>query len=366
MPPDMPIISVTTNQPLNAAFATANIVQFDHPALAIAGGELELLPGASGENNFVLAFGQNYAGEYTTGGGLVNQIYSDGVRVFQFTYPASSAKPSALNFIGAIPDPTQNQFVTPDSPFHRRDYTLKASIDSNGNRRLAAYGGVFKGGRMEGFLNPVFISPSGNSVTLTPNNTNQAMSQYATASVQLYDKSGQMMYTTFFGGISQYYWDAATNALKRDTVDLKAGIDGLPFINSVSTLAMSTSTDTGNPIPARRRDISAVVIGPHVFRYRGELWRRRIGVRDRERSVGSDGRRHRSRQHHLHGRHRLFRRRHRGDRAVREHEGQVVRVDEFLRGNAESRAGDEYCAAHASRAVAVTSDTPCRSSGAAA
>jgi hypothetical protein len=85
-----------------------------------------------------------------------------------------------------------------------------------------------------------------NSVTLTPNNTNQAMSQYATASVQLYDKSGQMMYTTFFGGISQYYWDAATNALKRDTVDLKAGIDGLPFINSVSTLAMSTSTDTGN------------------------------------------------------------------------------------------------------------------------
>jgi len=53
------------------------------------------------------------------------------------------------------------------------------------------------------------------------------------------------MYTTLLGGISQYYWDSATNSLKRDPLDLSKGIDGLPFINSISTLRMPTSNDTG-------------------------------------------------------------------------------------------------------------------------
>src|SRR4029434_5136743 len=43
----------------------------------------------------------------------------------------------------------------------------------------------------------------------------------------------------------QYYWDAATNSLKRDPLDISKGIDGLPFINSISTLKMLTSNDTG-------------------------------------------------------------------------------------------------------------------------
>lgn len=237
--------AVTNNQPLDAAFATANTVQFDHPALALTGGELELLPDSSGATDFVLTFGQNYAGEYTVGGGLVSQIYADGVRIFQFTYPPNSAKPSQLTFVAAVPDPTQVQ-MTGDNPFHRRDYTLKASVDASGNRRLVAYGGVFKGGRIEGFLNPVFISPGSSTVTLTPNDTTQAMSQYNTASLQLFDSSSKTMYTTFFGGISQYYWDASTNSLKRDAMNVSTGVDGLPFINTVSTLAMSTSSDSGN------------------------------------------------------------------------------------------------------------------------
>jgi hypothetical protein len=53
------------------------------------------------------------------------------------------------------------------------------------------------------------------------------------------------MYTTFLGGISQYYWDSTTNSLKHDTQDISKGIDGLPFINSISTLVMPTSNDTG-------------------------------------------------------------------------------------------------------------------------
>jgi hypothetical protein len=240
--------AVINNKPLDAAFAAANIVQFDHPALAITGGELELLPDAStpGTTDFVLAFGHQYDGEYTAGGGLTNQIYSDGVRVFQFTYPANSSKPSAVKFVTAVPNPPGTQ-MDPENPYHRRDFTMKPSLDASGNRRLAAYGGVFKGGRIEGFLNPVFIGSGSNTVTLTPNtSTSQLLSQYDTASIQLFDNRGGSgtIYTTFFGGISQYYWDAATQSLKRDAMNLPA-VDGLPFINSVSTLKMPTSNDTG-------------------------------------------------------------------------------------------------------------------------
>jgi hypothetical protein len=237
------VSAVTSKKPLDANFAAANIAQFSHPALALTGGELALLPDASGATDFVLVFGQQYAGEYTAGGGLVQQTYANGVRVFQFTFGAGN-KPTAIKFVAAVPDPTKVQ-QDPEGPFHRRDYVLKASIDKNGNRRLAAYGGVFKGGRMEGYLNPVFVLPGNNTVTLTVNNTVQSMSQYGTASIQLFDKKNALMYTTLFGGISQYYWNAATKSLKRDAVDIAKGIDGLPFINSVSTLKMSTATDSG-------------------------------------------------------------------------------------------------------------------------
>ncbi len=235
--------AVTSKQPLDAAFAGANIVQFQHPALALTGGELALLRDASGATDFVLAFGQQYAGEYTAGGGLVQQVYANGVRIFQFTFAAGN-KPTAIKFVAAVPDPTQVQ-QNPENPYHRRDYTLKASIDAKGARRLAAYGGVFKGGRLEGYLNPVFISPGTNTVTLTPNNTAQLMNQYGTAAIQLFDKSGATMYTTFFGGISQFHWDAAAKKLVHDKVDVAKNIDGLPFINSIATLKMSTATDTG-------------------------------------------------------------------------------------------------------------------------
>lgn len=241
--------AVINKQPLDSAFASANIVQFDHPALAITGGELELLPDTSGATDFVLAFGQQFDGEYTTGGGLVNQVYSDGVRVFQFTYPANGAKPSGVNFLTAVPNPPGTQ-MDPENPYHRRDFTLKPSLDASGKRRLVAYGGVFKGGRIEGFLNPVFIGSGPNTVTLTPNtSTSQLLSQYDTASIQLFDNRGGSgtVYTTFFGGISQYYWDDATKGLKRDPLNLNktSAVDGLPFINSISTLKMPTGNDTG-------------------------------------------------------------------------------------------------------------------------
>lgn len=241
--------AVINGQPLDATFASANIVQFDHPALAITGGDLDLLPDASGATDFVLAFGQQYDGEYTLGGSQANQNYSDGVRVFQFTYPANSAKPSGVKFLTSVPNPPGTQ-MDPESQYHRRDFTMQASLDASGKRQLVVYGGVFKGGRFEGFLNPVVIGSGSNTVTVTPNtSTTQLLSQYDTAAIQLFDnRTGSgTVYSTFFGGISQYYWDDASQSLKRDALNLANNppIDGLPFINSISTLKLPTGNNTG-------------------------------------------------------------------------------------------------------------------------
>jgi hypothetical protein len=222
------------------------MVTLNHLALAVTGGDLEWLKDTSGNTLFVLAFGQQYDGEYTPGGGLVNQNYSDGVRVFTFTYPPNSSKPSGINFVTSVPNPPGTQ-MDPENQFHRRDLTMKVSVDASGNRRLVAYGGVFKGGRFEGFLNPVFVTPCANTVppcattvAVTPNTSiSQLMSQYDTAAIQLFDNTAKIMYTTLLGGISYYYWNAPTNSLKHDQLDLSKGIDGLPFINSISTLKMA-------------------------------------------------------------------------------------------------------------------------------
>ena len=237
--------AVITKKPLDQNFANTNMVLFTHLALALTGGDLELLTDTTTNTPlFVLAFGQQYDGQYTPGGGLVNQNYADGVRLFTFNFGAGG-KPSSINFVNSFPNPPGTQ-MDPNNQFHRRDLTMKASVDASGNRRLVAYGGVFKGGQFEGFLNPVFINAGSNTVTVTPKTaTSQLISQYDTAAIQLYDTTGKIMYTTFLGGISQYYWDAATNSLKRDPVDISKGIDGLPFINSISTLKMPSINDTG-------------------------------------------------------------------------------------------------------------------------
>lgn len=239
---DALVNAVITNQPLDPA----NTSCLDHLALAITGGDLEWLTESSGTTLFVLAFGQQYDGEYTPSGGLVNQNYADGVRLFTFTYPPNSAKPSGINFVTSVPNPPGTQ-LDPENQFHRRDLTMKTSVDASGNRRLVAYGGVFKGGRFEGFLNPVFVTPCANTVppcatrvAVTPNTSiSQLMSQYDTAAIQLFDNTGKIMYTTLLGGISYYYWNPSTNSLKHDPLDLSKGIDGLPFINSISTLKMA-------------------------------------------------------------------------------------------------------------------------------
>ncbi len=240
------ITAIEGNQPLDASFASAHMAQASHLALAIAGGELVEFGG-----KFLLVFGNQFDGLYTPGESVAVQTYSQSVRVFDFGLVSSSGAPKlTVDFAGA--DPAVGTQQDSESPYNRRDGSIAPAIDTQGNPRVAAYGGVFKGGRMEGYTTPIYIDaassqPLGFAITEDTSAT-QLLSQYDCALIQTYDGVGKVMYSTFLGGISQYFWDPTSGALKRDVVDLGQGIDGLPFISSVSTLrlaATASGTQTG-------------------------------------------------------------------------------------------------------------------------
>lgn len=238
---DLPALvkTVTGGGALDAAFAQANMASFQHPALAITGGDLELQNGS-----FLLMYGHLFNGEYSSdGGGQVLQEYSNSIRVFsiQASRGANGIQLQA-SFTGAYPNVQSG--MDPDNPYHRRDLTILPALDPSGNPRIGVYGGVFKGGKMQGYVNPLYVTPGSNvglNVTEDASAT-QLLSQYDCATLPVFSASKGAMYSTFFGGISQFYWDPSCNCLKGDAVNLSTRpIDGLPFISSVSTFRVNSS-----------------------------------------------------------------------------------------------------------------------------
>ena len=231
--------TVTTGGALDAAFAQANMASFQHPALAITGGDLEVQGGS-----VLLTYGHMFNGEYSSdGGGQVQQEYSNSIRVFSIQASrGTSGVQLQASYTGSYPTVTSG--MNPDNPFHRRDLTVKPALDPTGTPRIGVYGGVFKGGKMQGYVTPLYVTPGSNvGLSVTEDTTAaQLLSQYDCATLQIYSKSKGAMYSTFLGGISQFYWDPSCNCLKGDAVNLSTRpIDGLPFISSVSTFRVTAA-----------------------------------------------------------------------------------------------------------------------------
>lgn len=242
------IATVGSGGKLDAQFARQHMHAGDHPALAVTGGGIE-----QAGDKILLVFGQLFNGLYTTDGSVAQQEYSQAVRMLSLALsdqPGDDAIPGIeVTYLGKCPNPPQDQpQPTPDGPYHRRDFTLATVLDPGGSPRFGVFGGVFKGGRMEGYVHPVYITPQASStcaglpepgLTLKEDTaSSQWVSQYEGATVPVYDEVRRAMYTTAFGGISQFYWDPKTGTLKHDAIDFSKDppVDGLPFINSVSTL----------------------------------------------------------------------------------------------------------------------------------
>jgi hypothetical protein len=196
--------------------------------LKVAGGVLKYYKGT-----FFLVFGQDFTGyysvenrDYNRAGGQF-QKYTEKVRVFTLNADLSIDKFSEID--GGYDE---------SLPYHRRDLNVVDTILSDGSTPGATvYGGVFRAGRVAGHTMPIDIqlAPATPVVTVRTG-FQQALCQYDCAYVPIFDSASSSTFTTLFGGISQYHYDPTRNILIQDEVDLSNGVDGLPFISTISTI----------------------------------------------------------------------------------------------------------------------------------
>ena len=184
---------------------------------------------------FYLAFGQDFTGDYSVENRDYNraggqfQKYTDQVRAFTLNPDLSIAefKPVQAAYDDSL-------------PYHRRDLNLVDVIHADGTPGAVVYGGVFKAGQIAGHTTPIDIL-FGSSVSTgevkVQAQFHQGLNHYECAQLTIFDATSKTSFTTLFGGISQYHYDAANSTLVQDQVDLSQGVDGLPFVDSVSTIA---------------------------------------------------------------------------------------------------------------------------------
>jgi hypothetical protein len=198
--------------------------------LRVTGGVLKYNSGI-----FYLVFGQNFSGDYSIQNADYNhaggqfQQYTEKVRAF-----------TVGNGL-AIKDFYQaDGGYDPSLPYHRRDLNVVDIIGADGQTPAAVvYGGVFKAGQVAGHTMPIDIgyAPTVDKVTVKLDAAfNQALSQYDCAHISVFDAASTSSFTTLLGGISQYHYDSASASLVQDALNLSVGIDGLPFIDSISTI----------------------------------------------------------------------------------------------------------------------------------
>lgn len=201
------------NAVINAQPIAPTIRQVTDTNFSICGGDL----GKIG-SDFYLIFGHNFGGRYTDPPTpLFTQTYSDRIKKFNLSDDGTTIILSGFTY----------QVDT--NNFHRRDLNTGPIIKPDGSMAIGAYGGVFRKDSLLPFREPVIINAGSTVVT----GYQQRMSCYTSALMPVYDSLTQIMYTTFFGGISLYDFNDTTGIIKRDSL--------VPFINDITTLTSHPS-----------------------------------------------------------------------------------------------------------------------------
>jgi hypothetical protein len=179
--------------------------QIEDEVFAVNGGQLGQLNGT-----FILVGGHRFDGRYNPGGGpSFTQTYTESIQKFTIDFDAESL--SYQNYV-SIKDPVH---------LHRRDYNLVPQIFPGGIRGYLLSSGVFQTQVDLPFLYPVEITLDEHKPR---EDFNQYLSNYHGPKVGLFDGQQGLMHSLFFGGISQYYYQA--DQLIKD--------DAVPFVKTVS------------------------------------------------------------------------------------------------------------------------------------
>ena len=203
------INAIITGTPIGAYFK-----QIANDVFAITGGQLAKIG-----TTFYLIGGHRFDGRYNPmNNPTFTQTYSNSIR--KFTIDNSGVGLSYANY----------EEITDAVHLHRRDYNLVPQVFPDGELGYTISSGVFQIAVDLPFLYPVDIKAGG----YFPQPTfNQYLSNYHSGKVGLYDATLNQMHNLFFGGISQYYYQAGS-LIQDDTV---------PF---VKTISRTTRTATGD------------------------------------------------------------------------------------------------------------------------
>ncbi|MFC4739599.1 hypothetical protein ACFO3U_06290 [Flavobacterium ponti] len=203
------ITAITTNASISSYFK-----QISNPNFAITGGQL----GKIG-NEFYLVGGHRFDGRYNPmNNPTFTQTYSNSIRKFEIY---NSGTQLSISNYSSITDAVH---------LHRRDYNLLPQVFPNGELGYTISSGVFQIAVDLPFLYPVDIKASG---YFPQTQFNQYLSNYHSGKACLYEATLNQMHNLFFGGISQYYYQAG-NLIQDNTV---------PF---VKTISRTTRTVTGD------------------------------------------------------------------------------------------------------------------------
>ncbi|MBV8906177.1 MAG: hypothetical protein JOZ22_21265 [Acidobacteriia bacterium] len=206
----------------------ASIVYTRTPLVESTGGELIKLS----DGYFYLVMGHSFQGSYTA---FEGQSEHDGEEASQ-KYLNEIRKLKISDAHGKLEVTLAETFVD-EMEFHRRDLNVAPILSPKG-LGLAAYGGVFTPETQLNYTKPVYLF--GDSKPVVDASFEQKMNAYACARLLLYDKAAGTMYTTLFGGISRYSWDAAAGQFvenaKSGTKVSPAYLDGLQWSDEISTI----------------------------------------------------------------------------------------------------------------------------------
>ena len=215
------LISIQVKELINAITHDDSISPFIQQLadekMAVTGGRLNQI-----NNTYFLVGGQRFTGRYNPmgpdhGPGFT-QKYTNQIKQFQLKKNGNSL---VIENYKAITDSLL---------LHRRDYNLVPQIDNNGKEMLTIFSGVFQYEKDIPFTTLVDIT--GNSYKEVPK-FNQQFSHYHTATLPLFSKKKQTMYSVFFGGIAQYYKNEKEETVKDDNV---------PFVKSISVIERNKTT----------------------------------------------------------------------------------------------------------------------------
>ncbi len=205
----------------------SNIRQTSDPALQITGGGMTQVGGKT-----QITFGQNFDGAYGFATPpTFTQTYSEQIRSFNIIDNGATLSIANVSNSSIPSDPSE--------PYHRRDLNIVPTLTPDGHGNLtpgqAALAGVFT--LTNGVWTvPVEISANGTPSMKDPSDPSafkQAMNQYQSAVVSLYDTSSNISHNVLFGGISVNTYNATTGNLDYD--------GGAPWTGQTTDVARDAS-----------------------------------------------------------------------------------------------------------------------------